>query len=177
MNGWQRGLWTIGGSLAIAAILTVLMIRGTDSFPQSGAPLPPTHHVLPVALSDSNIVDHLSNLELHGKLRKVGWQASVLSLTLQSQADGSERDLFEDMWRIVQFGFEETSNVKHVLVRIVTIDEKENEQLTMSMVAMRDDWNKLSLEVLDTLDLEETLRTYFKITDHRQRFGLNYQRI
>lgn len=166
MKGWQWGLLTIGISLLIMASLTSLYIHESIQ----NAQVKEVHHYTDdknelVTLSDRNLVDYVSRLNLNSKIRKVSWQSSVLSMTLQEQEGQTSHKRISDLIRIVQLAFDQTSNVKHLLLRSVVIDDQNIEHPVISLVAQRDAWMKLKLEVPEE-DWPRLIREYFKLIDH-----------
>lgn len=166
MKGWQWGLLTIGISLLIMASLTALYMNESIQNTQDKN----VHHYTDdknqlVTLSDRNLVDYVSRLNLNSKIRKVSWQSSVLSMTLQEQEGQTSHKRISDLIRIVQLAFDQTSNVKHLLLRSVVIDDQNIEHPVISLVAQRDAWMKLKLEVPEE-DWPRLIREYFKLIDH-----------
>src|SRR5690606_28592764 len=51
----------------------------------------------------------------------------------------SAEDVYADLWRFCQFGFAETSNMDHVLVRVVE-RHADRDELLVALRATRDQW-------------------------------------
>lgn len=73
----------------------------------------------PVILSDDNLVDALGTLRLHHRLKRVGWDHSILAVDiLLTDRPDAPSAMAEDLAAFLRFSFEETENVRQALIRV-----------------------------------------------------------
>ncbi|MFC5403818.1 hypothetical protein [Cohnella soli] len=92
-------------------------------------------------LTDDNLVDAMATLPLRGRLSKVVWDHSILTVDLTADsADG----VWADLAQLVSFACGDTRNVKQLLVRFFA-SKSSGRTLMMAAETRKSDW---SLEAL-----------------------------
>lgn len=116
----------------------------------------------PVFFDDTNMVDYLSELSMQGELRKVSWSYSVLSIDMEYPQQLSTSDLYRDLISLTHFGFDDTSNVKHMLVRVVhSTGKTEKKELLLALNAKREEWEQMKQDYNGNESWEVLFDTYF----------------
>ncbi|NBI30465.1 hypothetical protein [Chengkuizengella marina] len=126
-----------------------------------------------IQLTESNIVDFMSDLPLQSNLSKVGWDHSTLSIDLNISGQIKDPNLvYRDLYTILQLGFEDTSNVKLILIRVFEYNQFDgsHKKLLMTIDASAGRWS----EEMDQIEnsYEELLSTFFKLktTDYWEQW-------
>jgi hypothetical protein len=92
-------------------------------------------------LTDENLVDAISKIQLRERLAKVGWDHAILTIDLF----GSKPDsLLADMRRLIVFAYSDYTNVKQVLIRVFK-DGEENRRLLLAAETRKSDWTEKQL--------------------------------
>jgi len=73
----------------------------------------------PMTLSDENLVDAIAALSFHHRISRVGWDHSMLGADMMLRGGGGAAGaLADDLMALISFSFEETANVRQVLIRV-----------------------------------------------------------
>jgi hypothetical protein len=95
-------------------------------------------------LTDDRLVDVMSQLPLHSRLMKVGWDHAILTVDLlKEQPD----EVWEDMTELILFSYSEVHNVRQVLIRIYQ-DQGVERTLLMAVETRKSDWDLKELAEL-----------------------------
>ncbi|NDI34348.1 hypothetical protein [Chengkuizengella sediminis] len=126
-----------------------------------------------VQLSESNIVDFMSDLPIQNNLSKVGWDHSTLSIDLNISGQVKDPNLvYRDLYTIIQLGFEETSNVKLILIRVFDYEQLNggHQKLLMTIDANAGRWSK-EMDQIES-SYKELLTAFFKLktTDYWEQW-------
>lgn len=77
----------------------------------------------PARLTEDNLVDGLSALELPLPLAKVDLNAGILSVDFKvTDEESSTEQVYQGMAELISFAFEHTSNVEQLLLRVLAED-------------------------------------------------------
>lgn len=165
MKWFVRFGLTLVISLGLAVMVSVLPVLDPQTRPtasDTSSTHVATHVTKPVIFDDSNLVDYLSELSMHGELSKVSWSYSVLSIDLEYPRQLSIPELYRDLISLTHFGFDDTSNVKHMLVRVVRSNGKAtDEELLVSITANREEWEQMKQDYNGNESWEMLFDTYF----------------
>ncbi|MGW9526880.1 hypothetical protein ACWHAM_03845 [Paenibacillus terrae] len=160
------------GSILITTAAAVLLPSlqaldsGTAAVRETQATISSQQRVL---LTDDNLVDTLKELPLTTPIASVSWEHSVLTLDVKlSKEETAPLEIYQNMAEIAAFSFYGTTNVRQLLLRVVTQDEWSGERhLLLASDIRRNEW---PIEALDQLrsregaDLPEELKSRFRIT-------------
>lgn len=133
----------------------------------------------PITLTNNNLVDGLSALELPAKIAKVGLNRNVLSVDLKvTEDDFDAAKLYQGMAELISFSMERTSNVDQLLLRLVAEDKwLGTRYLLLAADVRRGQWPASALEDLRNVGNQEVpreLREWFRMTEThlwKTRFG------
>ena len=144
MNWFIRMAMTAAVSLGIALLISLLAPldaerRDPVTTLNPAEPFPSE----PVFFTDGNLVDYLSRLALYTEIRRVRLSYSVLSVDLASQPDTTADAIYHDLAVLSGFSFDETANMKHLLVRVVLPDVRKGEVLLLAATGSRNRWENL----------------------------------
>ncbi|MFS1512340.1 hypothetical protein VQL36_07900 [Chengkuizengella sp. SCS-71B] len=117
-----------------------------------------------VQLKENNIVDFMSNLPIQNNLSKVGWDHSTLSIDLIISGQIKDSNLvYRDLYTIIRSGFEDTSNVKLILIRVFDYNQLSggHQKLLMTIDASAGRWSKDMDQIENSY--EELLTSFFKL--------------
>lgn len=133
--------------MAAALALSLGIAWGLSWLPQggSGATNPVFNPGGTVQLSETNLVDALSNLTLDLEIARVNMQQAVLSVDLfLPEGVSGARFVYHDLYELLRFSWTGTANVNHLVVRIMLQDGggRGTRELLLAMEAKRSQWNK-----------------------------------
>jgi hypothetical protein len=162
----------LGGSILITAAAAVLLPSlqaldsGTAVVRETQATMSPQQRVM---LTDDNLVDTLKELPLTTPIASVSWEHSVLTLDVKlSKEETAPLEIYQNMAEVAAFSFYGTTNVRQLLLRVVTQDAWSGERrLLLASDIRRNEWTPEELAHLKSregADLPEELKSRFRIT-------------
>jgi hypothetical protein len=93
-----------------------------------------------VNLSDDNLADAIVRLDLQERVSRVAWDHSILSVDLMLRLQpGGHSVLGDDLYRLARFSLGETTNIRHLLVRVYQ-DHGSREALLFYGDMSKQDW-------------------------------------
>ncbi|KFN09615.1 hypothetical protein [Paenibacillus macerans] len=124
----------------------------------------------PAELTNDNLVDGLSSLDLPVPIGKVDLTGGILSVDLKvTEEDFSADRIYQGMAEMLAFSFERTSNVDQLLLRLFAEDRwLGTKYLLLAADVRRSDWRTTDLaELRQTGDrqLSEALRQRLRVTE------------
>lgn len=124
----------------------------------------------PLILTNNNLVDGLSALELPAKITKVDLNRSVLSVDLKvTEDDFDPAKLYQGMAELISFSMERTSNVDQLLLRFVAEDKwLGTRYLLLAADVRRGHWPASALGDLRNVGNHEVpreLQEWFRMTE------------
>lgn len=132
----------IAARLAGVVVLAMLLAWGVSWLPEIG---PKTDRPVfqtdkTVRLTQLNLVDGLVALPLELGIAKADFRQSVLSVDLfLPKGVSGARFVYHDLYELTRFAWESTSNVDHLLVRILVEEgtDRRDRELLLAMEAKR----------------------------------------
>lgn len=118
-------------------------------------------------LSDENLVDKLSHVNLQLSLRKVQLKGGILSVDLAAPPNVAASRVYQDLFELVKFSLNDHSNVNQVLVRIMEVKGREdrNGQLLVALDARSDDdYLPFPVKEAGGTELRRYLQSSFTVT-------------
>lgn len=126
-------------------------------------------------LTDDNLVDALTNLSLHDRLVRVGWDHAILTVDLLGV---SPIDVWADMGRLIAFAYLEERNVKQLLIRVYVDRIEGARSLMLAAETRKSDWSEedLSDPLLTTrlADSEQASKIRLSVTPSGKRWLANF---
>ncbi|QOS79901.1 hypothetical protein JNUCC31_02830 [Paenibacillus sp. JNUCC31] len=158
-------LATVAAVLLLVAIQT-LHIRTWGG--ERAQPVSATRH--PAQLSEENLVDVLSTLQLSTPIARVEWKQSILTLDLKVTGTGtSYTEIYANMAAVADLGFQSLDNVNQVLLRVMAEDEwLHKRHLLLAADFRRGEWPMYAIETLRSWKspiLSEELKDWFHMME------------
>lgn len=94
-----------------------------------------------IFLTQSNLVDHFTQLGFHIPLQRVEWSGELLMVDFQMISISQREHLYSDLYRLSEFAFSQTNNVNQLLIKVNAYQEGEN-RLLISLDAGRNQWKQ-----------------------------------
>lgn len=138
-------LATVAAVFLLVAIQTLHMRTwGADNVQPASA----SHH--PVQLTNDNLVDVLSSMQLSTPIARVEWKQSILTLDLKVKGTGtSYTEIYENMAAVADLGFRSLDNVDQVSLRVMAEDEwMHKRHLLLAADIRRGEWPLYAIETL-----------------------------
>ena len=117
-------------------------------------------------LANDNLVDQIIRLPLRLDIKKVDWDNGILALDLALAAKNvAPSVVYQDLVTISYFGFAQTVNVNHILVRVLGYDSGQAPNLLLALKADRKQWEKDDFRSLaeNRISSEQFLRKNFQL--------------
>lgn len=161
----KTALLTLGCAAALASVSWLGERSGTP--PHTAAVFAGQK---PAELTNDNLVDGLSSLDLPVPIGKVDLTGGILSVDLKvTEEDFSADRIYQGMAEMLAFSFERTSNVDQLLLRLFAEDRwLGTKYLLLAADVRRSDWRTADLaELRQTGDrqLSEALRQRLRVTE------------
>lgn len=121
----------------------------------------------PVNVSESNIVDVVSRMPLHLRIRRVEVSHSIVSIDLLAVKSTPSSDLMQDLYEIPKTMFSASTNVNQVLVRVLDGSRTESSpQLLVASDARRDKWLAGEPKIVPkgTEEIQSYLDSHYRMT-------------
>lgn len=123
----------------------------------------------PKELTEDNLVEGLSSVDLFVRIAKADLNGTILSVDLKVTEDQFDKEqLYLSMADVIAFSFERTSNIDQLLLRFVAEDQwLGTRYLLLAADVRRGEWPALALEELRNTreqELSPMLIKWFRIT-------------
>jgi hypothetical protein len=164
---WKVRILITAAISGLLALAMSLLHEATNMSPSNSAYNDASIQI--VQLSDRNLVDHLVQIPLQLRIRKVELSQSVLSIDLSLPRNIEEAMVYRDLYAITQRTINRTSNVNQVLVRIMDYSNTSahtNAQMVLAMAADRDHAQNLDARIqeVSSILLEQQVKARFHLT-------------
>ncbi|MCU6708363.1 hypothetical protein M6D81_06510 [Paenibacillus sp. J5C_2022] len=92
-------------------------------------------------ITNENVVDILSGVELRERLGKVKWSSSVLTVDIVASSQGGRPEaLFSDMAKLIRLSYKRLTNVDRLLIRFTVRSGGEQRIMAAVDVRQQDGW-------------------------------------
>ncbi|WP_334071591.1 MULTISPECIES: hypothetical protein [Paenibacillus] len=124
----------------------------------------------PVELTDDNLVDSLSSLELNVPIAKVDLNGGILSVDLKVKDERlTKNDLYAGMADLISFAFARTTNIDQLLLRLIAEDQwLGSRYLLVAADVRRGEWPMDAPERLRAAgngEIPTELKQWFRLTE------------
>ena len=161
MNAAKGLLTAIGGSLAIALLISIIPVIQLSSEEQVFA------HRSGFTLEKGNLVDFLAEVPIQPRIHRVTWREKALEIDLMVEAQSSTGpdDIYRALYHLASHALVGTTNVEELLVRVLSEQPDDPPLLLASLVAHRTDLAKDSrMSNPQQLDLDLYLSHLFQFS-------------
>ncbi|TDF99341.1 hypothetical protein [Paenibacillus piri] len=163
MKWLSRLLVTLLLSTGVALALSLLpkMENGWNS--------PVFRSVKAQPVSENNIVDVMSKMPLHLRIRKVEVNHAIVSVDLLASPASEKDDIVQDMYEIPRTFFSRSTNINQVLIRVMdspTAGNGATATLLLATDARREKWlpSETVFMPLSIEEMEQYLQSHFRMT-------------
>lgn len=166
MNWTRRILAALLLSVAITAGLTLL--PHLDNAQQGG--LQPAFLNKGEDLTDRNIVDFMTKMQMHMRIRKVELNRSIVSIDLSANAGVAKTDALQDLYELPQYIFAHTTNINQIFVRVLDTNQDPAKSAGGSLVAAldakRDSWmpDTPRMAPVSADELSQYIQSHYHVT-------------
>lgn len=119
-------------------------------------------------VSEQNIVDVISKMQLHLRIRRVDLNYSIVSIDLLAAKTTETNDIVKDLYEIPKVFFDVSSNINQVQLRILDggSNQEGTPQLLIATDARREKWlpGESGLHLQSTVELQQFLDTHYRMT-------------
>lgn len=119
-------------------------------------------------VSEANIVDVVSKMQLHQRIRRVELNHAIVSIDLLSPKSTEKADILEDLYEIPKVMFESSTNIHQVLIRVLDGSQEGsgNSGLLVALDARREKWlsNDPKLRPQSANELQQYLDAHYRMT-------------
>jgi hypothetical protein len=155
--------------LTLMAVISIGVAFVLSVFPhlenrQAGGPW--TAQPERTVLANDNLVDQIIRLPLRLDIKRVDWDNGILALDLALAAKNvAPSVVYHDLVTISYFGFAQTVNVNHILVRVLGFESGHAPHLLLALRADRTHWAKDDFRLLteNRITSEQFLRENFQL--------------
>jgi len=170
VKGYVRFLYTSIASAGIAVLVSfVPMLQTTFAKKQNDLSVFQTLHNK--QLQQVNLVDALVRLPLALDIARAQWEDSTLKVDLRYSAEMREpAPFYEDLYELVRFAFEQTTNVQTLRVRMIgNSPQGGNRPVYVTATMKRSDFESNDMKALESLsrspDDALSAKLHLKFTD------------
>ncbi|CAM2801989.1 hypothetical protein PASE110613_01430 [Paenibacillus sediminis] len=133
----------------------------------------------PINLTETNLVDYLSELPLTLHIRSVDWQSSILAVDLEvTNPEVVPKEIYNNMYEIIHFSIDKSANVNRLMIRFVAKDNWTGaKHLLLAADVRRGDFSSDALDELRSIkssSLSENITRTFHVSETKlwqSRFG------
>lgn len=154
--------------LAITTFLSIAVAFGLSMVSRLDQTVSVFSTVKAQPVSESNIVDVVSKLQLHLRIRRVEVSHSIVSIDLSASKAAENTDIMKDLFEIPKGMFASSTNINQVLVRVLDASNEQggSAQLLVASDARREKWlpNEPKLNPQSADELQEYLETHYRMT-------------
>lgn len=119
-------------------------------------------------VSEVNIVDVMSKVQLHLRVRKVEVSHAIVSVDLLASPSTGKREIIQDLYELPRSLFHQSTNINQVLVRVMdgSKDSGKATSLLIATDARREKWlpNEPQQYTLSEDEMEDYLQSHFRMT-------------
>jgi hypothetical protein len=120
-------------------------------------------------VSEDNIVDVMSKMQLHLRIRKVEVTHAIVSIDLMVSPAAERGEMIQDMYEIPRTLFSKSTNINQVLVRVLDSSKSgsgSGTALLLAADARREKWlpNENVIPARSIDEMEQYLQSHFRIT-------------
>ncbi|ALS22680.1 MULTISPECIES: hypothetical protein [Paenibacillus] len=119
-------------------------------------------------VSEANIVDVVSKMQLHQRIRRVELNHAIVSIDLLSVKSTEKADIFEDLYEIPKVMFGSSTNIYQVLIRVLDGSQEGSGSpgLLVAADARREKWlaNESGLRPQNANELQQFLDAHYRMT-------------
>ncbi|TVY11609.1 hypothetical protein [Paenibacillus cremeus] len=119
-------------------------------------------------VSEGNIVDVVSKMQLHLRIRRVEINHAIVSIDLLAVKTTEPTDMVKDLYEIPRYLFGASTNIHQVLIRVLdsSADQGASPQLLIASDARREKWlpsdSRIHPQSLD--ELQQYLDAHYRMT-------------
>lgn len=157
--------------LLITSLLSIGVAAALSLLPQleKGSSFAMLRSVKAQPVSEANIVDVMSKLQLHQRIRKVEVSHAIVSIDLIASPASGKNEMIQDMYEIPRTFFSRSTNINQVLVRVLTSSGSGTGggmTLLLATDARREKWlpNETAIAAASTDEMEQYLQSHFRMT-------------
>ncbi|MFD0680926.1 MULTISPECIES: hypothetical protein [unclassified Paenibacillus] len=168
--------------LLITTLLSVGVVVALSLLPQleNGSNSAMFRSVKAQPVSEVNIVDVMSKMQLHLRIRKVEVTHAIVSVDLISSPSSEKSEIVQDMYEIPRTLFSRSTNINQVLVRVLDSSKSSTGSgaaLLLATDARREKWlpNENVIPSRSIEEMEQYLQSHFRVTyttRWRERFEI-----
>lgn len=163
MKGYSRIILTAIISIGIALGLSFIMQSMDKERQTSSADM--------VHVTNHNLVDFISSVQLMSKLARVDWSNAVLTVDLAWTDETARSVIYDDYVHLLASAFLQTENIEQVYIRTIKYRSKHSRSKEIIEWLQADRNHFLVQEYLDWLNRrvtsEEWIKTRFDVKDFR----------
>jgi hypothetical protein len=154
----------------IATLLSAGIAIALSFLPQleNGWSSPAFHAVKAQPVSETNIVDVISKMQLHERIRKVEVTHAIISVDLIAAPGSGRGDIVRDVYEIPKTLFSLSTNINQVLVRVMDNSNMGggNPTVLLATDARREKWlpSETVLGKQSVEEIEQYLQSHFRMT-------------
>jgi hypothetical protein len=162
MKWFHRLLITTLLSAGIAVALSLLpqLENGWDS--------PVMNSVRAQPVSEANIVDVMSKMPLHLRIRRVEVSHAIVSVDLFASPSSDRNEIIQDLFELPDTLFGHSTNINQVLVRVLDSSKNTGDSgsLLLAADARREKWlsSESGLNIHSAEEKEQYLQSHFRMT-------------
>lgn len=120
------------------------------------------------SVSEANIVDVVSKMQLHQRIRRVELNHAIVSIDLLSVTSTEKADMFEDLYEIPKVMFGSSTNIHQVWIRVLDGSQEGRGSLSLLVAvdARREKWltNEPTLRPQSANELQQFLDVHYRMT-------------
>jgi hypothetical protein len=156
--------------LLITSMLSTVITLSLSFLPQleDGWNSPVFNSARAEPISEMNIVDVISKLQLHLRIRKIEVSRAIVSIDLFTSPSSDRLEIVKDVYEISQVMFNRSSNINQVLIRVLDGSKQAGGSASLLLASdarrerMLKPASKSSLESLQ--EIETYLQSNFHVT-------------
>jgi PIN domain nuclease of toxin-antitoxin system len=149
----------LSSGIAVALSLLPQLENGWDS--------PVFNSVKAQPVSETNIVDVMSKMQLHLRIRKVEVSHAIISIDLFASPSSDRQQIVQDLYEIPNALFGRSTNINQVLVRVLDGSQHTggSASLMLAADARREKWlSESGLSIRSAEEKEQYLQSHFRVT-------------
>ncbi|UQZ81928.1 hypothetical protein SK3146_01084 [Paenibacillus konkukensis] len=154
--------------LLITIVLSVGLVLGLSILPEleSKWNIPAFHTVKAQPVSDNNIVDVMSKVQLHLRISHVELTHAIVSVDLFASPSSEKAEIIQDMYELSRYFFSGTTNINQVLIRVLDGSKEGGTSLLLATDARREKWlpGEITPRTQSAEEMEQYLQSHFRVT-------------
>lgn len=165
--------------IAATSLISVLVALGLSWVTMLDESSGVFQHQKAQPVSEENIVDVITKMPLHLRVRRVEITHAIVSVDLLATASSEHTDVVKDLYEIPTYLFASSTNINQVLVRVLDGSKEQASGGTLLLVASdarREKWlpNEPKVRPASTYELMQYLDSHFWMTYYpkwQERYG------